>query len=94
MFSKYEKVKSNAVCTCSGDLTYCYNDIRGYNEIQRGQTMKKGDKRCEKRKGDMYKGAKGDMRGEWRYIPGDTLHVRWEKLSGSHSGKQFMCFRS
>ena len=81
---------------CSPDRTYSEENIRDYhyNEFRRGKTVKKGDKRCEKRKGDMYKGAKGDMRGEWRYIPGDTLHVRWEKLSGSHSGKQFMCFRS
>ena len=59
MVSKYEKVKSNAGCTCSGDLTYCENDIRNYNEIQRGQTVKTGDTRCEKRKRRYVQGCEG-----------------------------------
>ena len=62
MFSKYEKVKSNAGCTCSGDLTYCYNDIRGYNEIQR-KSVKTGDTRCEKRKRRYVQGCEG--RYDW-----------------------------
>ena len=67
MVSKYEKVNFNAGCTCSGNLTYSDNNIRGYNEIQRGQTLKKKEIRDAKsEKSDTYKGEKGDMRGEWR----------------------------
>ena len=51
LVSKYEKVKSNAGCTCSGDLTYCDRYIRGYNEFRLGQNIeKKGETRCKMKK--------------------------------------------
>ena len=59
LVSKYEKVKSNAGCTCSGDLTYCDRYIRGYNEFRLGQNIEKKEKRDAKcKKGDMYRGLR------------------------------------
>ena len=49
--SIYENVKSNARCTCSGDLTYCDRNTRYYNEFWHG---KKKERRNAKFKKDMY----------------------------------------
>ena len=55
LVSKYEKVKSNAGCTCSGDLTYYDRYIRGYNEFRLGQNIEKRRNEMQNAKKAIYR---------------------------------------